>query len=123
MTYTAAMVRFAIALLCCVAIAGAQEPAKPKTFPETKLVPATIASKVTLDLETCPHPSVLALTSTVISLDVTAGGMPEAVRVGHSSGDVCMDQMAVAAVRQYRFRPATWNGQPVLSHLTVSVER
>ncbi len=58
-----------------------------------------------------------------IGLDVTKEGLPDALEIIHSTGDNCIDQAAAAAVKQYRFAPATTGkGKPVKFHLLITVD-
>jgi TonB family protein len=47
-------------------------------------------------------------------------GMPTAIRVVRSIGHG-LDENAVAAVSQYRFRPATVDGNPIAARITIEV--
>ena len=49
----------------------------------------------------------------VLRVSVAAGGTPAQVAVGQSSGFPSLDDAAMDAVRQWRFVPATRDGQPV----------
>ncbi len=54
-------------------------------------------------------------------LTVDVQGAPQAISVEKSSGNPCVDDKAVAAVRMYHFRPATRDGQPVPVTLHIQV--
>ena len=56
----------------------------------------------------------------VVSLIVGADGEPRNVHVLRGVG-MGLDEKAVAAVQQYRFKPATRNGKPVAVYLNVDV--
>lgn len=56
-----------------------------------------------------------------IQLIVDAQGNPQDVRVVHHLG-MGLDQKAVAAVEQYRFRPAMYQGHPVAVQMVVEVD-
>ena len=56
----------------------------------------------------------------VVSLIVDAQGNPQRVQVVRHLG-MGLDEKAVEAVRQYRFKPAMENGKPVLVELNVEV--
>ena len=56
----------------------------------------------------------------LVSFVVDSSGVPEQVRVGKSLGDD-FDERAVEAVKQYRFEPAMYKGQPVAVSLKVEV--
>jgi TonB family protein len=59
----------------------------------------------------------------VTTLDALVGadGLPGEIKILSSSGDSCLDERAVAAVKQYRFHPATENGKPVSAHVTIAI--
>ncbi len=56
-----------------------------------------------------------------LRLVVDEQGMPQDVRVVESGGDK-FDQSALAAVRQYRFKPATREGNPVAVEIFMVVK-
>ena len=56
-----------------------------------------------------------------IQLIVDAQGNPQDVRVVHHLG-MGLDQKAIDAVRQYRFRPAMYQGHPVAVQLVIDVD-
>jgi protein TonB len=56
----------------------------------------------------------------IVNLWVDEKGMPSHVRVIRGVG-MGLDEKALAAVKQYRFRPAMENGKPVLVELNVEV--
>lgn len=64
-----------------------------------------------------------ARTQGVVQLLVVVGkdGRTYDVRVAQSLG-MGLDEQAVAAVRRWRFRPATLNGQPVATQIAVHVD-
>jgi protein TonB len=55
-----------------------------------------------------------------VYLIVDAQGNPTHIRVVHGAG-MGLDEKAVEAVRQYKFRPATRDGQPVAVDLYMDV--
>ena len=55
-----------------------------------------------------------------VSIVVDATGKPQNVKVLRGVG-MGLDEKAVEAVRQYRFKPATENGKPVAVYLNVEV--
>jgi TonB family protein len=57
---------------------------------------------------------------TLVTLVVDADGMPQNVQVSQPAG-LGLDEQAVKAVSQYRFRPAMKDGAPVKVELTVEV--
>jgi len=56
----------------------------------------------------------------IVSLIVDANGMPQNVHVLHGVG-MGLDEKAVEAVKQYRFKPARENGKPVAVYMNVDV--
>lgn len=53
---------------------------------------------------------------------VGADGAPESVKVAQSTGLKELDQIALDAARQWRFRPATSDGKPVESRVRLRIE-
>ena len=58
----------------------------------------------------------------VLNVALAANGYPVKVDVQQSSGTKALDDLAVAAVREWKFRPATVRGRPVTSRLQVPVK-
>ena len=56
----------------------------------------------------------------LVYLQVDENGRPQHVRVLRGIG-MGLDEKAVAAVRQYRFKPAMKNGRPVAVEMNVDV--
>jgi TonB family protein len=56
----------------------------------------------------------------MIAIIVDAHGYPQNPRVIRSLG-MGLDEKALEAVRQYRFKPALKNGKPVAVRITVAV--
>jgi periplasmic protein TonB len=56
----------------------------------------------------------------VVSLIVDAHGLPQRIRVVRKLG-MGLDEKAVEAVRQYKFRPSTYQGKPVPVEITIEV--
>jgi len=57
----------------------------------------------------------------ILRVEVRPDGTAGAVSVDRSSGDDRLDTAAVAAVRQWRFRPALRNGAPVASNVRIPI--
>lgn len=57
----------------------------------------------------------------VLMLSLDAQGLPAEVRVENSSRRPALDAAAMAAVRTWRFKPATRHGQPVPARIRVPV--
>jgi TonB family protein len=56
----------------------------------------------------------------LISMIVDEHGMPTEIRVLRPAGHG-LDENAVAAVSQYRFRPATLDGKPIAARVTIEI--
>jgi TonB family protein len=56
----------------------------------------------------------------LISTIVDTQGMPTEIRAERSIGHG-LDENAVAAVRQYRFRPATFDGKPIAARIRIEI--
>jgi periplasmic protein TonB len=56
----------------------------------------------------------------VVSLIVDAHGMPQRIRVVRKLG-MGLDEKAVEAVRQYKFKPSMYQGKPVPVEITIEV--
>lgn len=59
--------------------------------------------------------------TTVLDVSLAANGVPVKIDVHESSGTPALDDSALAAVREWKFRPATVRGNPVQSRLQVPV--
>jgi protein TonB len=59
--------------------------------------------------------------TTLLSVQVTAGGKAGSVRVQRSSGRAALDDAALAAVKSWTFVPATQGGAPVAGVVTVPI--
>ena len=57
----------------------------------------------------------------MVTVSLSASGSPQSVTVLTSSGHAVLDEAAVNAIRNWRFRPAERNGQPVASTVEVPV--
>ena len=70
-----------------------------------------------------PEPSRLAHEEGVVMLVVDVGhsGNPTGVRLQQSSGFTALDQAAIRAVRDWKFRPATTAGMVVASSVSIPV--
>ena len=60
----------------------------------------------------------------MLRIDVDARGVPTDVQVVERSGDRdrAFDRAAIEAARQWRFQPATRNGEPVAATVQLPVE-
>jgi protein TonB len=57
----------------------------------------------------------------VLNVALAANGYPVKIDVFQSSGTKALDDLAVAAVHDWKFRPATLRGKPTTSRLQVPV--
>jgi TonB family protein len=59
----------------------------------------------------------------IVQLLVVVGkdGHPYDIRVGQTLG-MGLDEKAIEAVSRWRFRPATFNGQPVATQIAIQVD-
>lgn len=57
----------------------------------------------------------------VIALVVNTNGIPENIHIVRSTKHPDLDQKAIEAVRQYRFRPALYHGHPVPVLINIAV--
>lgn len=57
----------------------------------------------------------------ILSVQVTAAGLPQAVAVATSSGHAMLDAAALEAVRQWRFVPAQSGGTPTAAAVLVPI--
>ena len=57
----------------------------------------------------------------VLTIEVLPAGVSGAVRVKSSSGHPMLDEAALSAVKNWRFRPATQAGNPVSSSIEVPI--
>jgi protein TonB len=59
--------------------------------------------------------------SVSIQLVVDSQGNPQAIRVTRHAG-MGLDEKAIEAVRQYKFRPALYQGHPVAVQIVIDVD-
>lgn len=59
--------------------------------------------------------------TTVLNVALAANGYPVKIHIAQSSGTKALDDLAVAAVHDWKFRPATVHGTPTTSRLQVPV--
>ncbi|MGH8078271.1 MAG: energy transducer TonB [Lysobacter sp.] len=58
----------------------------------------------------------------VVRVEIGSDGVPTSVSLAKGSGSRLLDRAALDAVRRWRFRPATANGQPTTGTVTVPIE-
>lgn len=97
------------------------EPLAPQTGPESAPDNAPMA------IETpAPRYPAAALRrnesgEVLLRIEVDSSGLPAVVEVVRSSGSRTLDRAAVAAAREWRFRPALRDGQPVPGTVNVPI--
>ncbi len=107
----------ALAALALAACGKSEAPAAPA------VAPTELAA-----IETPPpaYPIELACAGaggqTVLKVTVGTEGKPTEVALVRSSGQTQLDQLAQAKVREWKFRAATRNGQPVAQTIQVPVD-
>lgn len=57
----------------------------------------------------------------ILSVEINTAGRPESVKLEKSSGYPRLDRAAIEAVRRWRFKPATRDGQPVAARVNIPV--
>ena len=104
-----------IALGAAVVLAACDAPPAPQSVPSTRVA--------AIDTPPPEYPLELACDGIggVVELQVTVGpdGAVSGARTRQSSGQAALDAAALEAVRSWRFRPATRNGQPVAVDIAV----
>ena len=58
----------------------------------------------------------------LLEIDVDENGRPRSVKVLETSGRTILDQSALKSVKRWLFNPATRDGKPVASTMTVNIE-
>lgn len=99
-------------------------PAVPPPAPLRKVVPATAVQYLRLPPVEVPRLSRRAGESGTVWLRVVvdARGLPVQVSLQRSSGHARLDEQALWAMRQARFKPHTENGQPIELEVTAPIE-
>ena len=88
----------------------------------TGVKPAHVLSSVVLELPTVtPDIAAFHQAEVVLTLKVDANGKPTDVLVTKSP-TVDLDEPVLAAVRKFRFEPATLNNKPVAVPMTLTLE-
>jgi periplasmic protein TonB len=107
-------------------VAPAVEPATPPSPPPPlrKVVAATAVDYLRLPPVEVPRLSRRAGESGTVWLRVVVDGrgLPLQVSVQRSSGHARLDEQALWAMRQARFKPQTENGQPIELEVTAPIE-
>lgn len=99
-------------------------PAPPPAAPHRKVVAATAVDYLRLPPVEVPRLSRRAGESGTVWLRVVVDvrGLPLQVSVQRSSGHARLDEQALWAMRQARFKPQTENGQPIEQEVTAPIE-
>jgi TonB family protein len=103
------------ALACC-AVADGQEA--PKAFPPSLAVrPFTKP-----DFSSCGIPDPNKKVFVYVEMDVNPKGVPESVSLSRSSGNACVDRIALASAKKLRYLPPTRDGKPATIHTMIKAE-
>lgn len=105
--------------------AAEPEPATPA--PEPDVTPEMVPASPLAGQNPAPTYPAEALRvgeggTVVLRVEVAADGTPANIEFARRSGSRELDRAAREAVRQWRFNPATRNGEPVASTIEVPVE-
>ena len=103
--------------LACAAVAFAQSAAKPAISPE--VIPPSLLYRVEPEYSADARAKRLEGVTTLY-IEVTGVGHAANIRVIQSL-DTGLDAAAIAAVKQWRFRPGTRIGKPVTVAATIEV--
>ncbi|MGB1015518.1 MAG: energy transducer TonB, partial [Nannocystaceae bacterium] len=113
-----------IAQVCLLALARPQiaEAAEPQEKPSTQLVHPKLTNEVSLSyprelLEQTPRPEGQVVVKYVVGVD----GVPKEIEVT-TPVHPTLDALAIAAVADLRYTPATYGGQPVEVVLSIGIE-
>lgn len=101
------------------ATAPAETPAATAPQPQPKRVGGPVSAPTLVRAVRMPGLSRME-SELVLNLWVDAQGVPSHIRI-LQGGDLAQNEKIIAAVRQYRFKPATENGKPVLVEMNLEV--
>ncbi len=107
----------ALAALALAACGKSEAPAAPAVAPTELAAIKTPPPAYPIELA-CAG----AGGQTVLKVTVGTEGKPTEVALVRSSGQTQLDQLAQAKVREWKFRAATRNGQPVAQTIQVPVD-
>jgi TonB family protein len=111
------MIRTAfVFVLACLAITYGQD--SPKPSPQT----LTLRSFTKPDFSSCGTPDPDKKIYVYVQMDVNTKGVPEVVSVSRSSGNACVDKIALASAKKLRYLPPTRDGKPTDVHTTIKAE-
>lgn len=103
---------FAVA---CFAVARGQEP---KTNPPS----LTVRPFTKPDFSSCGIPDPNKKAFVYVEMDVNSKGVPEAVSLSRSSGNACVDRIALASAKKLRYLPPIRDGKPATVHTMIKAE-
>jgi TonB family protein len=78
----------------------------------SRTVPPMVFFAPEPDRRSC-HPGKDAEHNVLVRVIIGTNGKPQNEEIARTSGDKCLDDAALKAAREYRFRPATLDGHPV----------
>jgi outer membrane biosynthesis protein TonB len=55
-------------------------------------------------------------------MDVNTKGLPKAIALYRSSGNACVDGIAIVSAKKLRFLPPLKDGKPTVSHTVIKVD-
>jgi protein TonB len=109
-----------VALALWATLAGCQQDA-----PTQEPAPPAPTQPMAQDTPPPNYPPELACRqiggTTVLNVALAANGYPVRIDLAASSGNKTLDDAAIAAVHEWKFRPATVRGKPTTSKLQVPV--
>lgn len=114
-----------LALSVAVLLAGCNGGGSDRDVPTPTPTPRA-TDPLAIDTPPPTYPMELACAGlggeVVLALSLDAQGFPADVRIENSSRRPALDVAAVAAIRTWRFQPATNRGQPVPTRIRVPVK-
>jgi len=102
--------------LACFAFAHGQEDLK--TNPPS----LTVRPFTKPDFRSCGVPDPNKKVFVYVEMDVNPKGVPEAVSLFRSSGNSCVDRIALASAKKLRYLPPTHDGKPATVHTMIKAE-
>ena len=86
----------------------------------TGVTPPHVVSATDVELTSTAADALVPNSAVVLTLSVDQDGQPQDVQVVKSPSPL-LDEPVTAAVRQFRFRPATLDNKPVATDMTLTV--
>jgi TonB family protein len=102
--------------LICIAFAHGQET------PKTNSPSLTVRPFTKPDFSSCGTPDSNKKVFVYVEMNVNPKGVPEGVSLSRSSGNTCVDRIALASEKKLRYLPPTRDGKPATVHTTVKAE-